>query len=189
MKNIIKNVIIVLIILLIIVGIFMFFENKSDNNKLVYSDVSNERILIEKSIAGSGEFFYKGYIITESGNIYEYEFKDSNDILIGEKNINKISENKLKYVTQKIGNVSEKDLEKLKELLPTVEDTYNNIGTKLDGLDISIDYYNYNANKRITILQDGYEIKENSSINVPDILQILNKYEINIDSDIFNMVS
>lgn len=141
--------------------------------------LNNKKIIVEDSyINWAWGFVYRGTIICDDGSIYEFSMNDKRyKYLKSYKDLKlniAILNNKTKYV----GKISEEDLKKIKELSKDIksENFQKNESGGCDMGQHSIDIWNYDLNKRITLYTFGDWRGSNSSKNTNELINIIKKY-------------
>ena len=146
----------------------------------VVNIINSKRILIRYSYYNMAwGFSYSGLVVCRDGSIYEFKF-DNKDQLETTDDIELKAKNILDNTTEKVGKMDKDDLKRLKELLSTVEDNTTSNHVAYDFGQSSIIYYNYKTNETITIKSSGDYNTYNTSDNIDEILDILEKYDISV---------
>lgn len=193
-----KNTIIGIILVLIgatIIGVIFLGKNKKINSDKILIKSSNEYSLYGE--AGLMEYKEEGKIITEDGNIYEFEISDKEygeQQSYSKKDLKKINNIFWKKATKckKIGQISQDESEKLKAYLKDTINDYtkeqlvneekNNsnfrsisITDHSEGNSKELEFFKYDTNEIIKIICNSKEVNiKNNTSNLEEILKIVN---------------
>lgn len=155
----------------------------SNNNASSTENIINN-VLIEKTFINfASGFQYYGTIILENGDIYSVDVNKQehyNKIFTltedEEMLLNK-NELLLNSKIKKNGSVKKKDLEKIKDEMNVLEETYTEpFGTAYDSGAFVMNVFDYNNKKIILLEQTGDWEKKNTSESAKKIIEIVNKY-------------
>lgn len=169
--------------ILLLFTLVILLTSCSNNNASSTENIINN-VLIEKTFINfAWGFQYHGTIILENGDIYSINVNEKDHynkifkLTEDEEILFNTNELLLNSKVDKKGSVKKKDLEKIKNEMKLLEETYTEpFVTAYDSGGYTTNVFDYSKNKIILLEETGDWEKKNTSESAKKIIEIVNKY-------------
>lgn len=171
-----KKSIIIAIIAILVIAIILFIVYKNGNI------INGKQIIAEDShINWAWGFSYSGTIICDDGSVYKFSMTDNEkEYSESYEDLKKLNKSILNNTTEYVCKISKDEINKIKEYSKNIknENYTENYAGGTDMGQSSIIIWNYESNKRITLITSGDWEGKNSSSNVNELINLVQKYTI-----------